>query len=206
MKCQICGDDYYGECNNKLLCKKHYDKEEIDSGEQKEQKPEPEIINLKDLAESSGLSKDKLEKIALVCLNCGHKDLLVNFVKKNKPYDVVAGFDEGSLITPRRKPMKIGDPFKFPPKRFYSGATGTAKPLKLTGGKVVLKTTGQVRKGMSYAGKKISNMVMFGDVWDGYEDYFKCPVCKSALVCLDEEFVKNNLLRGLEDDGEDNGN
>jgi len=31
MKCQICGDDYYGECNNKLLCKKHYDEEEIDS-------------------------------------------------------------------------------------------------------------------------------------------------------------------------------
>ena len=177
-----------------------------------EQQPEPEIKNLRELAESSGLSKDKLEKIALVCLNCGHKDLLVNFADKKKSYDVVAGFGEGSLMSPPRKPtppyhpkpMRIGDPFKFPPKRFYSGATGTAKPLKLTGGKVVLKTIGQVRKGMS----NISNMVVakLDEDFGNYEEYFKCPKCKSALVCLDDEFVKNNLLRGLEGDGEDNGN
>lgn len=183
--------------------------------EKEEEKIEPEITTLKELVKSSGLSKDKLEKIALVCMNCGHKDLLVNFVEK-KPYKARMGeSNEGNvdLFPPKRKPkphhyprpMRIGDPV-LPKPPFYSKATTkaitTAKPIRA--GTIQL-SKGKVVKAGKF--KNVSHMVTLGDEgWDGCEEYFKCPKCNSALICLDADFVKNNLLRGIENGGEDGSN
>lgn len=48
MKCQICGDDYYGEAGGKPLCKKHYDEAGIPQAEKriiaKEEQIQREIL------------------------------------------------------------------------------------------------------------------------------------------------------------------
>lgn len=43
--------------------------------------------------------------------------------------------------------------------------------------------------------KQINNLMINHEE---YENLFYCPKCGSSLVVLDPDFVKNNLLRGLE--------
>ena len=53
--------------------------------ENKEQEDEPEVITFEDIINRhKDMEEEEMHKIVLVCKNCGHQDLLKNFIKKEK--------------------------------------------------------------------------------------------------------------------------
>ena len=131
---------------------------------------EPEVITFKEFVErNKNIPFEELCKMVLECKNCGHKDLLKNFIKERKP--------DWSDIQPAIDPSYPYKPKPYKPKPWHPNIN----PWKRY--RVQNK-------------QKMSSLVI--DHKD-YEDLFFCPACKSSLVVLCEEFNKNNLLRSLEE-------
>ncbi|KKM67275.1 hypothetical protein LCGC14_1472730 [marine sediment metagenome] len=134
---------------------------------------EPEVITFKEFYErNKSIKFEELQKIVLVCKNCSHKDLLGNFIKRRKnEWDVVGR----NLISDQETDPKPINPYdndwKKPPY----------KP----------RFIGKIRNSK----KSGFSMVLIED--KRYEDMFYCPKCGSSLVVLCNEFIKNNILRGL---------
>ncbi len=145
--------------------------------ENKEQE-EPEVITFKEILERhKDMEEEERHKIVLVCKNCGHQDLLKNFIKKKDKYE--------RLKKPYEpKPHNLDDwepnpwnptplPYKIPPRRrrqpYYKCAEND---------------------------KKVMMTIIMTDNKE-YEDMFFCPKCGSSLVCLNPKFVKNNIARAL---------
>ena len=123
---------------------------------------EPEVITFKEVFErNKNIPFEELCKMVLECKNCGHKDLLKNFIKKKKP--------DWDIISP--KPDQVPYPYKPKP---------LPNPWK--------RYRWQKNK------KKLSALWINNTE---YEDLFYCPKCGSSLVVLCKDFVKNNILRGL---------
>ena len=133
---------------------------------------EPEVITFKEFVErNKNIPFEELCKMVLECKNCGHKDLLKNFIKERKP--------DWSVIQPAIDPSYPYKPKPYKPKPWHPNIN----PWKRY--RVQNK-------------QKMSSLVI--DHKD-YEDMFFCPKCGSSLVVLCDEFTKNNLLRGLENNG-----
>lgn len=129
---------------------------------EKQEGSEEEVITFKEFVENhKDIKEEEIHKIVLVCKNCGHKDLLKNFIRKK---------DGGVKI------MR-GDYHQFPPKtppeRFNQ--RWISRQTKPNGKKIM----------MAYLEHR------------EYEDMFFCPKCKSSLVVLCKEFIKNNMTRVL---------
>ena len=133
---------------------------------------EPEIVTLKELAERhKDIKKEELFKLVLKCVNCGHRDLLGNFVKKKG----------GGNLRPL-EPYKP-KPYKPEPNPYDNWKSRPPKPL---------------RPSKWYTQKaKLKNTMMLMIDHEKYEDFFFCKKCGSSLIILDEEFVKNNITRVL---------
>lgn len=135
---------------------------------------EPEVITFKEIIERhKDIKKGELYKLVLVCKNCGHKDLLKNFIRK-KEADWSGITD---TISPKPwKPEPKPTPWKKPiPDPYWKG-----DPYK-----------------RYECGKTKQNLTCLILDDEEYEDMFFCPKCKSSLIVLDPDFVKNNILRGL---------
>lgn len=140
--------------------------------ENKNEGEEPEVITFKEIVERhKDIKIDELKKLVLICKNCGHKDLLGNFIRKKKKVDRIYLPDD----TPKPKPYNPDDwgkpdPFRIPkpPYRFSA------------------KTTN----------KKIMAIMVDNEE---YKDFFYCPKCGSSLIVMDKEFIKNNFLTGMGD-------
>ena len=130
-----------------------------------EEKSEEEVISFKEFAEKhKDIKEEELHKIVLVCKNCGHKDLLKNFLKEREKRISISG---GLLKEPR-------EAVPITPARF--------KPRWITRGN---------------PSKTIKMMMVNLISPSNYEDMFYCPKCKSSLVVLCKEFIKNNVARLL---------
>ena len=135
----------------------------------KKQEEEPEVITFKEFYErNKHIEFEELSKFVLVCKNCSHKDLLGNFIKKRKKSTDWNIADDRLIPNPNPKPNPWKQPSPF-------------KPYRIT------KTKNSKKCGFS--------MVLIED--KRYEDMFYCPKCGSSLVVLCNEFIKNNILRGL---------
>lgn len=134
-------------------------------------KEEPEVITFKEIVErNKNIPEEELYKFVLVCKNCQHKDLLKNFIKKRqRDWDIA----QGEKPTLPWKPYPYPKPSPWKPISPYKRYRMTSKNGK----------------------SQVINLVLNGT---DYEDMFFCPKCHSSLVVLCEDFVKNNILRGLD--------
>jgi len=131
---------------------------------------EPEIITFKEFFENNkNISFGELCKMVLVCKNCGHKDLLGKFIQEKNP----DWKKWGEPILPQEDPL----PYKPKPR------PNPWNPYPKKYPRFIYKT-------------KRLNMLWIDS--KEYEDMFYCRKCGSSLVVLCDEFVKNNMLRGLE--------
>ena len=157
---------------------------------EEEAKREPEVITFKELVErNENIKKEELLKLVLVCKNCSHKDLLGNFIKKKKRgWNMIDENDKpigDNSPAPDPNPWKPYKPYK--PYKPHPDINPWKQPNPYN------KYYTKAKTGMT---KKLSNLLL-GE--EEYEDMFFCPKCKSSLVVLDPDFVKNNVLRGMED-------
>ncbi len=147
--------------------------------EKNETKQEPEVITFKEIVErNKNLKKEELFKLVLVCKNCSHKDLLKNFIrKKERDWNI-----EGD----KPKPNYIPSPSPWNPS-----PSPDINPWKQP------KPYKPYYKRYKCGTKQKSVSCLMLDR-EEYEDMFFCPKCKSSLVVLDPDFVRNNILRGME--------
>ena len=133
---------------------------------------EPEVITFKEIVErNKNIKKEELFKLVLVCKNCSHKDLLKNFIRKKEKMMNWDGLKDEIKPTPW-KPK----PTPWKPDPYWKG-----DPYK--------------RYRCSKTTKQNLSCLMLDK--EEYEDMFFCPKCKSSLVVLDPDFVKNNILKGM---------
>ncbi len=146
---------------------------------EKNKEEEPEVITAKEFLEQhKNMKEEEVNKFVLVCKNCNHKDLLKNFLRKKdltRRVDVVPGDFEPKPYKPNpwNVPYKPKIPYKDPYKRYRCNKTTNSKTAKMMA-------------------LMINN--------ENYEDMFYCPKCGSSLVVLCKEFVKNNIVRAMEDE------
>ena len=70
--------------------------------ENKEQEEEPEIITFKEILERhKDMKEEELHKLVLVCKNCGHQDLLKNFIKNKSE-----GFERMNISVNDPQPLR----------------------------------------------------------------------------------------------------
>ena len=139
----------------------------------KEEQVEEEVITFKEFAEKhKNIKEEELHKIVLVCKNCGHKDLLKNFLKE-RARRIISPWS-GNIV----KPTPIS-PIRFKPR--------------WTDNSITSKQAGQLGNP-----SKTTKMMMTTLITpSNYEDMFYCPKCGSSLVVLCKEFIKNNVARLL---------
>lgn len=132
---------------------------------------EPEIITFKDILERhKDMNDEDLFKLVLVCKNCGHQDLLKNFLKEEDNSITFSDRDAKPF-----KPKPYSQPSWEPMK--YRWRDKRIQPMTKSATKMMMA--------MATIGNK------------RYEDMFFCPKCGSSLVCLNPKFVKNNTARVL---------
>jgi len=144
--------------------------------EEEIKKTEDEIITFEELKNKHpNVSMENLSKMVLICKNCGHKDLLINFLKniENPIFNA---------IDPYEKPYREFKPRHYrtsPPVRYWSNSKENNKWVmnSLT---------------MTKASKTFLNVMK-----ERFEEYFFCPKCQSSLVALSSEHAKNNIMRVL---------
>ncbi len=152
-----------------------------------EQGEEEEVITCKEFLEKhQDIKEEKLHKIVLVCKNCGHKDLLKNFLKdKGRMVRDRAIRDWGDVdddISPRPFPKPL-----YPKPPPYNPKWGTITCENKTKGMKVGTATPVKKNKMMLARLEHGN----------YEDMFYCPKCGSSLIVLCKEFLKNNVAELL---------
>ncbi len=141
---------------------------------EKNKEEEPEVIIAKEFLEQhKDMKEGEVHKFVLVCKNCGHKDLLKNFLKRKsltRGVDIVPG---DFVPTPYKPKPSKPNPWDRPyyPKYKWNCVKDN---------------------------KKIMMAIIMRN--EEYEDMFFCPKCGSSLVVLCKEFVKNNIARTFEDD------
>lgn len=136
---------------------------------------EDEVITFKEfIGKHKDIKEEELHKIVLVCKNCGHKDLLKNFLKERERRRGLISEDYNIQPTPfKPSPSPIPmfpKPNPFNPRWITKGRTSSSKTTKL-----------------------MTTIITPSN----YEDMFYCPKCKSSLVVLCREFIKNNVARLL---------
>ncbi len=145
--------------------------------EKENKEEEPEVITFKEISERhKDIKEEELFKLVLVCKNCGHKDLLGNFIKKKDKWR--------DLI----KPKEPYEPKPYKPNSWKQIPYNPGIKPRWNGGNKITCSNN----------KKIM-MAMRMDSID-YEDFFFCPKCRSSLIVLCPEFVKNNIIRVMEDE------
>jgi hypothetical protein len=145
--------------------------------EEEIKKTEDEIITFEELKNKHpNVSMENLSKMVLICKNCGHKDLLINFLKKIEN-PIFSG------MTPYNPQRRNPSPYKTP-DRF--------------GSPYFKKYTAKAGKGMGIAiVDEVSKIYTYNVMKEGFEEYFHCPKCKSSLITLSSEYAKNNIVRVL---------
>ena len=139
---------------------------------------EDEVITFKEfIGKHKDIKEEELYKIVLVCKNCGHKDLLRNFLKERERRTMVWGGDDENIQPAPFKPSPFPTPIPSKPSPFNPR---------------------WIIKGTPRTASKTTKMLMTTIVTQhNYEDMFYCPKCGSSLVVLCREFVKNNVARLL---------
>ena len=138
----------------------------------KTEKPAGEVVTFKEIAERhKNIKKEELMKFVLICKNCNHKDLLINFIKIKNRF------------------TKVAEPLYSPPKKPSFPPNGDWFPKPKWINKEIPPYT------IQSSNKKKINCLVLDD--EEYEDYFFCPVCKSSLVVISSDFTKNNIARVL---------
>ncbi len=139
----------------------------------KEEFEEEEVITFQEFAEKhKDIKEEELHRIVLVCKNCGHKDLLKNFLKERERRKGLILEDYDIQPTPF-KPTPYPKPMRFEPRWTTRGGNNNLTSSKTT--------------------KIMTTLISKGN----YEDMFYCPKCGSSLVVLCREFIKNNVARLL---------
>lgn len=142
-------------------------------------KEEPEVITFKEIVErNKNMKEEEMMKVVLECRNCGHKDLLKNFILEKK---------NSRNVQPYPKPNIQPEPYPDNPWKPYPNIPKPWKPYPY-----ITKYRQNIKNLKS---NKIMN-IMLGN--KEYEDMFYCKKCGSSLVVLCKEFIKNNILRGLD--------
>ncbi len=133
---------------------------------------EDEVITFKEfIGKHKDIKEEELHKIVLVCKNCGHKDLLKNFLKEMERRKIVWGGDDRNIQPTPFKPSPYPKPMRFEPRWITKPPITASKTTKLMMTTLIAPSN--------------------------YEDMFFCPKCGSSLVVLCKEFIKNNVARLL---------
>ena len=131
---------------------------------------EEEVITFREFVEKhKDVNEKELFKLVLKCANCGHKDLLKNFLKEREGRRMINPWEDKREPTP-----SFPKPMRFEPRWTTRGGNNNLTTSKTT--KMLMTTI-------------ISH--------SNYEDMFYCPKCGSSLVVLCREFIKNNVARLL---------
>lgn len=147
----------------------------------KEEKKDDEIITWKELKERhQEVPLENLHKLILICKNCGHKDLLIKFLKKDEPRRIMPAPDYPENWKP--KPWKGDPPYPSPYR--------DPKPKPWKRPYYYTKTQNKDKIVMITEAGMLFNIAIS-------EEYFFCPKCGSSIVALSSEFSKNNLVKVL---------
>lgn len=141
-----------------------------------------EIIDFEELRERhKNVEFEELCKLVLVCKNCGHKDLLIKFLKEKENRKNYREKDKEDRESYPWNPKPHPSPWNPSRKDNYYSKCNEMKDVK----KNIICAISLGK--MSIITSSIGN--------DKYEKYFYCPKCGSSLVVLDKEFTKNNIGR-----------
>ena len=160
--------------------------EEIKEEEQApKEKVQEDITSFQEIKEKHpDVSDDNLFRLVLVCKNCGHKDLLINFLQKlgdDKDWD--------RIRTPRPYPV---------PSRPYPNPYNPPKPNNPYNPKKPLNWPNKRYISYKKGNQNQTTQSIYMSVVDSkYKEFFFCPKCGSSLVALSSEYAKNNIVRML---------